>query len=77
MEEGKPELGSLTSEKPQKINEPKRDFSWKMMEDIIRLSNILLSMHSCEVASVMSYSVTPWAVAHHAPLSMGFSREEY
>ena len=25
----------------------------------------------------MSDSVTPWTVAHHAPLSMGFSRQEY
>ena len=25
----------------------------------------------------MSDSVTPWAVAHQAPLSMGFSRQEY
>ena len=28
-------------------------------------------------ASVMSNSVTPWTVAHQAPLSMGFSRQEY
>ena len=27
--------------------------------------------------SVMSDSATPWAVAHQAPLSMGFSRQEY
>ena len=27
--------------------------------------------------SVPSDSVTPWTVAHHAPLSMGFSRQEY
>ena len=25
----------------------------------------------------MSNSVTPWTVAHQAPLSMGFSRQEY
>ena len=25
----------------------------------------------------MSYSVTPWIVTHQAPLSMGFSRQEY
>jgi len=25
----------------------------------------------------MSDSATPWTVAHQAPLSMGFSREEY
>ena len=27
--------------------------------------------------SIMSDSVTPWTVAHQAPLSMGFSRQEY
>ena len=27
--------------------------------------------------SVVSYSETPWAAAHQAPLSMGFSRQEY
>ena len=26
---------------------------------------------------VMSDSVTPWAVAHQGPMSMGFSRQEY
>ena len=26
---------------------------------------------------VMSDSATPWTVAHQAPLSMGFSRQEY
>ena len=34
-------------------------------------------MHACYVASVMSDSVTLWTVAHQAPLSMGFSRQEY
>ena len=34
-------------------------------------------MHVCYVASVMSDSVTLWTVAHQAPLSMGFSRQEY
>jgi len=27
--------------------------------------------------SVMSNSATPWSIAHQAPLSMGFSRQEY
>ena len=31
----------------------------------------------CSVASVVSSSATPWTVAHQAPLSMGFSRQEY
>ena len=30
-----------------------------------------------QVTSVMSDSVTPWTVACKAPLSMGFSRQEY
>ena len=33
-------------------------------------------MHVCEVASVMSDSATLWTVAHQAPLSTGFSRQE-
>ena len=28
-------------------------------------------------SSVVSNSATPWTVAHQAPLSMGFSRQEY
>ena len=31
-------------------------------------------MHVC---SVVSDSVTPWTVTHHAPLTMGFHRQEY
>ena len=34
-------------------------------------------MCACSVASVVSDSVTPGTVAHHAPLSMVFSRQEY
>ena len=29
------------------------------------------------VASVVQLFVTPWAVAHQAPLPVGFSRQEY
>ena len=31
----------------------------------------------CEVASVLFNSAAPWTVAHQAPLSMGFPRQEY
>ena len=31
----------------------------------------------CENLSVMPDSATPWTVARQAPLSMGFSRQEY
>ena len=36
-------------------------------------------MHCCchIIHSVVSDSVTSWTVAHQAPLSMGFSRQEY
>ena len=37
-----------------------------------------LSQNSCVCSySVVSDSVPPWTVAHQAPLSMGFSRQEY
>ena len=35
------------------------------------------SLSVCEVASRLQLFVTPWAVAHHAPQSMEFSRQEY
>ena len=34
-------------------------------------------MHVCELLSHLRFCVTPWTVACHAPLSMGFSRQEY
>ena len=38
---------------------------------------ILVPVCVCGSHSVLSDSVTPWTVAHQAPLSMGFSRQEY
>ena len=32
---------------------------------------------TCSVTSVVPDSATPWTVAHQAPLSMGFSRQDY
>ena len=34
-------------------------------------------MHVCVSRSVVSDSVTPWTVAHQAPMSMEFCRQEY
>ena len=34
-------------------------------------------MYAISDASVVSNSATLWTVAHQAPLSMGFSRQEY
>ena len=33
-------------------------------------------LHVCELSPVLCF-VTLWTVAHQAPLSMGFSRQEY
>ena len=37
----------------------------------------VVPLRECEVVSVVSDSAAPWTVAHQAPLSMGFSRQEY
>ena len=38
-----------------------------------------LSLHACMLSpfSCVQHSATLWTVAHQAPLSMGFSRQEY
>ena len=38
---------------------------------------VVEGVHVCSVASVVSESATPRTVARQAPLSMGFSRQEY
>ena len=38
---------------------------------------LLLQLSLCCVCSVVSNSAVPWTVARQAPLSMGFSRQEY
>ena len=47
------------------------DWDWETGIDINMLLLLLLS------PSVMSYSATPWTVAHQAPLSMEFSGQDY
>ena len=48
---------------PKKINTVPAFSFWKKVK--------VLVTHSCQTV------VTPWTVAHQAPLSMGFSRQEY
>ena len=43
----------------------------------ISFLEICLSMSLCSAASVVSDSLTPWTIAHQAPLLMGFSKQEY
>ena len=35
------------------------------------------SVVGCLVTKCVRVFATPWTVAHHAPVSMGFSRQEY
>ena len=37
----------------------------------------LILMRKVKLLSHVRFFVTPWTVAHQAPLSMGFSRQEY
>ena len=37
----------------------------------------MLQIQKCESLSYVPFFVTPWTVAHQAPLSMEFSRQEY
>ena len=46
----------------------------EMMSDCFLSLSLSLSHHTC---SVMSNTCEPWTVAHKAPLSMGFFRQEY
>ena len=41
-----------------------------------QVSNIQSHKYHCVLSHVQLF-MTPWAVAHQAPLSMGFSRQEY
>ena len=45
------------------------------LNSLVILVTLLLCVFCCSVVTVSS--VTPWIVAHQAPLSMGFPRQEY
>ena len=77
-------MQSKTSEKERYLEQPKK----KSMSTVIRgkLESVtdqtlyqpsepllLLFSHSVQV----QLCVTPWTIAHQAPLSMGFPRQEY
>ena len=42
----------------------------------LQLGPAKIRVHECTVSRVRLF-VTPWTVAHHTPLSMQFSRQEY
>ena len=41
------------------------------------MSKLLQVACSCYLFAISCLFVTPWVIAHQAPLSMGFSRQEY
>ena len=65
------------------ICSPNAYFLSLMVDSTMFFSSISLNMislacmHACSVTSIVSDSATLWTVACHAPLSMGFSRQEY
>ena len=65
------ELGGLQSmESPSQTQ--LSDFTHSLKTNFIILCHPILCAHS-----VVRLFVTPWTVAHQAPLSMGFSRQKY
>ena len=50
---------------------------WMDKQTATQLHNKIPLRNVCVSHSVRSDSVTPWTVAHQAPLSMGFSRQEH
>ena len=41
------------------------------------VTHILTCVHVCELISRIQLFMTPWTVAHQAPLLMGFPKQEY
>ena len=54
-------------------------FCWTVCTCLILLQWILLGTHVCLLShfSCVWLLATPWTITHKAPLSMGFSRQEY
>ena len=53
------------------------DYSRQLLLPLMQISAQQVHSHCVHACSVMSDSATLWTVAHQAPLSMGFSRQEY
>ena len=45
--------------------------------NFVFLEYIYVCVYTCSVTKLCPTLATPWTVAHQAPLSMGFSRQEY
>ena len=50
---------------------------WQWYPKFIDKKIKVIKLHACKVASVVSHTATLWTVAGQAPLSMGFSRQEF
>ena len=54
-------------ERRRNTQQPRRCGEWRSLAHFVKLK---MHMPACSV-------VTPWTIAHQAPLSLGFSRQEY
>ena len=62
--------GGLGLARPGPLKDPGRTVAWAWC--MCARVCVYVCVHAvCEVASVVQLFVTPWAVAHQAPLSMG------
>ena len=52
-------------------------FFWVISRNFIDLKTFLLFQWKGWLLSCVWLFATPWTIAHQAPLSMGFSRQEY
>ena len=53
------------------------DCSHEINRPLLLGRKAMTNLCMCLVTSVVSDSATPWTIASQAPLSMGFSRQEY
>ena len=53
------------------------DFTFTFYSTFTEPEPVILSVSEVKSLSRVRLFVTPWTVAHQAPLSMGFSRQEY
>ena len=55
----------------------KQSFSVSPLPQSLVITNLLSISGCCAVLHCFSVNYTPWTVAHQAPLSVGFPRQEY
>ena len=61
----------------KKFTYKKKNCLWNLGKEDLKCGGSILPLESVSCSVVSDSFVTPWTVAHQAPLSMGFSRQDY